>query len=105
MLLLHRARGTARVPCPRPEVVAACRRYFGPDYTKGGKDCDEYPFATTYEGSAQADHDPFAEKLNYSAMPVNARQSQDAGILLGQFMTKNRIVDGPEGGLIVKITS
>ncbi|MFH8378880.1 hypothetical protein ACH4A7_35765 [Streptomyces cyaneofuscatus] len=96
---------TARRKENRSKAVAACRRYFGPDYTKGGKDCDEYPFATTYEGAAQAENDPFAEKLNYSVMPVNARQNQDAGILLGQFMTKNRIIDGPEDGFIVKITS
>ncbi|MBT2381927.1 hypothetical protein [Streptomyces sp. ISL-111] len=37
--------------------------------------------------------------------PAEPLLSQDAGILLGQFMTKNRIIDGPEDGFIARITS
>lgn len=89
----------------RSRAVSNCRRYFGADYTKGGKDCDEYPFATTYEGAAQAEYDPHSEKLNFSVLPVDATQNQDAGRILGHFLTKNRIIDGPDDGFLVKITS
>ncbi|NUK52298.1 hypothetical protein HRW14_18845 [Streptomyces lunaelactis] len=89
----------------RAKALSNCRRYFGPDYTQGGKDCDEYPFATTYEGAAQADHDPHAEKLNFSVLPVDSTQNQNAGRMLGQFLTRNRIIDGPEDGFLVKISS
>ncbi|NUL01932.1 hypothetical protein HRW07_01420 [Streptomyces lunaelactis] len=89
----------------RAKAISNCRGHFGANYIQGGRDCDEYPFATTYEGAAQADYDPHAEKLNFSVLPVDSMQNQDAGRLLGQFSTQNRIIDGPEDGLLVKISS
>ncbi|MEW2161128.1 hypothetical protein AB0950_38865 [Streptomyces sp. NPDC007189] len=87
-------------------AVSSCRRYFGADYTDHGtKDCDEFPFQSTYEGCAQAEFDPHAEKNNFSVLPVISRQNQDAGILLAQFYKKNRIIDGMDDGFLIKITS
>ncbi|MGX1885781.1 NucA/NucB deoxyribonuclease domain-containing protein [Streptomyces sp. NPDC055287] len=88
----------------RARAVTNCRRHFGPSYTDGGKQCDEFPFATTYEGCAQAEYDPHVEKNNFSVLPVNSAENRDAGILLSQFYTKNRLLDGMDDGFIVKIS-
>ncbi|MBT2400870.1 NucA/NucB deoxyribonuclease domain-containing protein [Streptomyces sp. ISL-100] len=88
----------------RARAVTSCRRHFGPNYTDGGKQCDEYPFATMYEGCAQAEYDPHAEKNNFSVLPVTGDENRDAGILLSQFYTKNRLIDGMDDGFIVKIS-
>jgi len=46
---------------------------WGNNYASGGKECDEIPFATTYQGAAQAllKYDPQqkAPKNNFSARP------------------------------------
>ncbi|MGI5479456.1 NucA/NucB deoxyribonuclease domain-containing protein [Streptomyces lavendofoliae] len=89
----------------RARAVTNCRSHFGANYTDGGKECDEYPFATTYEGCAQSEYDPRAPKKNFSVMPVLAAQNSDAGTLLGQFYKKNRIMDGMDDGFTVKITT
>ncbi|WP_455568674.1 NucA/NucB deoxyribonuclease domain-containing protein [Streptomyces niveus] len=77
----------------------ACRRHFGPDYTAGGKDCGEYPFATTYEGAAGSLYDPEQLRNNFSVMALDSTQNQAAGTLLGQFLTTSRLIDGPDGRL------
>ncbi|MFE4869545.1 RICIN domain-containing protein [Streptomyces sp. NPDC056682] len=87
----------------RAVAVRECTRYWGPNYTDGGKECDEFPFATTYEGSALEEYDVHAEKLNYSAMPLDGTQNGAAGNLLSGFYTSNRIIDGPEDGFTVSI--
>ncbi|MGE6726163.1 NucA/NucB deoxyribonuclease domain-containing protein [Streptomyces niveus] len=81
----------------------ACRRHFGPDYTAGGKDCGEYPFATTYEGAAGSLYDPEQLRNNYSVMALDSTQNQAAGTLLGQFLTTSRLIDGPDDGFLVQI--
>ncbi|QLE75267.1 hypothetical protein FGW37_30020 [Streptomyces rectiverticillatus] len=83
----------------RSTAIATCVRYFGEDYAKdsdgtGKKDCDEFPFATSYEGAAQAEFNSDAKRDNYSALPLNNRENRAAGIILGQFLKKNRVVDG-----------
>jgi hypothetical protein len=88
----------------RVVAVRECTRYWGPNYTDGGKECDEFPFATTYEGSALEEYDVHAEKLNYSAMPLDGTQNGAAGNLLSGFCTSNRIIDGLEDGFMVGIT-
>ncbi|TXL83297.1 hypothetical protein EW053_37370, partial [Streptomyces sp. IB2014 016-6] len=88
----------------RAQAVNACRRHFGPDYTAGGKDCDEYPFATTYEGAAGSLYDPEQLPNNYSVMALDSTQNQAAGTLLGQFLTKARLIDGPDDGFLVADT-
>ncbi|MFD5557798.1 NucA/NucB deoxyribonuclease domain-containing protein [Streptomyces sp. NPDC127068] len=89
----------------RARAVSTCRRYYGADYATGGKECDEYPFATTYQGCAEAEYNVYAEKKNFSAMPVPRDDNGSAGTLLGQFYKKNRVIDGPDDGFLVKITS
>ncbi|MGD9486063.1 NucA/NucB deoxyribonuclease domain-containing protein [Streptomyces sp. TRM70308] len=89
----------------RAKAVAQCKRHFGENYTAGGKECDEYPFASTYQGAAEADHDPDAKKFNYSVKPVPAAQNKAAGDLLRGFYAKNRVLDGYEDGFWVQIVS
>ncbi|MGW0549176.1 NucA/NucB deoxyribonuclease domain-containing protein [Streptomyces altiplanensis] len=55
--LLHRTVTRARIDKNRAVAVKQCKGYWGPNYTSGGKECDEYPFASTYEGAAQAEED------------------------------------------------
>ncbi|MFI9152619.1 hypothetical protein [Streptomyces sp. NPDC053367] len=90
----------------RARALSNCRRYYGTGYSENNtKDCDEFPFATTYEGCAQAEYDPYSEKKNFSVRPVIKKQNSDAGLLLAQFYKKNRIIDGMDDGFLVKITS
>ncbi|WP_455711938.1 hypothetical protein [Streptomyces decoyicus] len=53
----------------RAEAFKACKAHWGTGYSRGGKlECDEYPFAATYQGAAQAKYDPAAPKTTkYSA--------------------------------------
>ncbi|WP_229914412.1 NucA/NucB deoxyribonuclease domain-containing protein, partial [Streptomyces capitiformicae] len=69
------------------------------------RECDEYPFATTYEGSAEPDYDADAKKFNFSVKPIAKADNGAGGNLLLGFYAKNRIIDGMEDGFIVKIVS
>ncbi|ANS68043.1 hypothetical protein SLINC_5819 [Streptomyces lincolnensis] len=92
----------------RNRSVYNCQKYFGEDYaTSAGYDreCDEYPMAATYQGSVWSDHDGLAEPGNFSVMALKKEHNQAAGNLLGQFYNKNRILDGPDDGFLVEITS
>ncbi|MFK8909815.1 NucA/NucB deoxyribonuclease domain-containing protein [Streptomyces sp. YS-3] len=87
----------------RRRSVYNCTKYFGDDYAKNGDQCDEYPFASTYQGAVGADYDPHQLRDNFSVMPVPGDQNRDAGILLGQFYDKNRVLDGPDDGFWMEI--
>lgn len=88
----------------RSRSVYNCTKYFGDTYSQGGtKECDEYPFATTYQGAAGSDYDPRQDPNNFSVMPVAKAENGAAGTLLGQYYTLNRIIDGPDDGFMVAI--
>ncbi|WP_329316616.1 hypothetical protein OG723_40685 (plasmid) [Streptomyces sp. NBC_01278] len=87
----------------RAVSVRECKRYWGANYTDGGKECDEFPFASTYEGSAIDEYDPHVEKNNFSVLPIPGDQNGAGGTLLRGFYNANRIIDGLEDGFIVKI--
>lgn len=55
----------------RETAVRACQLYF-PLYPTLGQDCDEYPFATTFQGAAAAGD-------NYSVRAVTSSDNQLAG--------------------------
>ncbi|MGW6257048.1 NucA/NucB deoxyribonuclease domain-containing protein [Streptomyces sp. NPDC055085] len=86
-------------------VHRLCKRYWGPNYTNGGKECDEYPFASTYEGAAQHDYDADARAFNFSAKPIPGDDNQAGGSILKSFYAKNRIIDGTDDGFTVKIVT
>ncbi|WKK22105.1 RICIN domain-containing protein [Streptomyces olivoreticuli] len=89
----------------RDVAIQNCKRYYGDGYSEGNtKDCDEYPFASTYEGAAQSEFNPEARRNNFSVLPVIKKQNSDAGTLLKGFYTKNRIIEGTDDGFLVGIT-
>jgi hypothetical protein len=100
---LHRTVSSARIDKNRYEAVKQCKRYWGDNYASGGKECDEYPFASTYEGAAEPSYDPDAKKFNFSAKPIPRDDNQAGGLILKSFYAKNRIIDGLEDGFIVKV--
>ncbi|MGW3632313.1 NucA/NucB deoxyribonuclease domain-containing protein [Streptomyces sp. NPDC005122] len=101
---LHRTVSAARIDKNRTAAVKQCKRYWGANYTNGGtKECDEYPFASTYEGAAENYYDPEAIKFNFSAKPIAKDDNQAGGLILKSFYGKERIIDGLNDGFIVKI--
>ncbi|MER6806326.1 MULTISPECIES: NucA/NucB deoxyribonuclease domain-containing protein [Streptomyces] len=103
---LHRLVNKTRKNDNRKAAIKQCKRYWGANYAQGGKlECDEYPFATTYEGAAQADHDSEAKKFNFSVKPIPEKENGAGGNILLSFYAKNRIIDGMDDGFIVKIKS
>ncbi|MFC8920419.1 hypothetical protein ACFT5C_32220 [Streptomyces sp. NPDC057116] len=66
----------------RAVAVRECIRAWGANNTDGSKECDESPFATTYEGSAASKFDMHTEKDNFSVLPVPGAQNGAAGNLL-----------------------
>jgi hypothetical protein len=52
-----------------------------------GKSCDEYPFASTWQGAKHSGGD-------FSRRMVNARQNTDAGQALKGFYTYSRVLEG-----------
>ncbi|MYS41292.1 hypothetical protein GTY23_08595 [Streptomyces sp. SID5998] len=102
---LHRTVNSARIDKNRAEAVKQCKRYWGANYASGGKECDEYPFASTYEGAAQSQYDPDAKKFNFSVKPIARNDNQAGGLILQSFYAKNRIIDGLEDAFVVKVLS
>jgi hypothetical protein len=77
----------------RTLVVATCQDKFGPP--QAGMDCDEYPFASTYEGGFG--WDPRLPNKNFSVRYVNFSQNRSAGGQLAAWLTANRVLDGQFG--------
>ncbi|MEV4452463.1 NucA/NucB deoxyribonuclease domain-containing protein [Streptomyces mirabilis] len=102
---LHRTVSATRRDSNRKAAVKQCRRYWGANYTNGGKECDEYPFATTYEGAAEHDYDPEVRKFNFSVKPIPKDDNRAGGNLLQGFYGNNRTIDGDNDGFIVKIVT
>lgn len=97
---------TARYKKNRSYAEDTCVAQWGANYSQGQTlDCDEYPFATTYEGCAQHDYDPNAPVDNYSAMPLDKSQNRSAGSQLDNFLVWNRVlVTQSDDGFYVTIS-
>ncbi len=103
---LHRTVSAARNDRNRAAAVKQCKRYWGANYTQSGAlECDEYPFASTYEGAAEPEFDADAKKFNFSAKPIAKDDNKAGGLILKSFYAKNRIIDGMDDGFIVKIVT
>ncbi|MGW0538109.1 hypothetical protein [Streptomyces sp. NPDC003032] len=97
---------TARRKENRNTAVYNCRKYFGENYSDGGrKECDEFPFATTYQGAAEWKHNPRADRYNFSVKALPKKANGAAGTLLRDYYNLNRMIDGPDDGFLMKITS
>ncbi|MGW2410137.1 NucA/NucB deoxyribonuclease domain-containing protein [Streptomyces sp. NPDC001739] len=98
---LHRLypdRDKSRYRANRRTAVSMCVTYWGKDYATsdpaGPRECDEYPFASTYEGAGQHSKEPSAPKDNFSALPIPKDQNKAGGTILALFYDKNRILNG-----------
>ncbi|MEO3978052.1 hypothetical protein [Streptomyces sp. CAU 1734] len=90
--LFHDAKRRAR---NRAAAVRTCVQHWGQNYTDGGtKQCDEFPFATTYQGAAQKKDEPSALADNFSALPIPKSDNEAGGNMLAQFYDKYRVLDG-----------
>jgi hypothetical protein len=67
---------------------ATCYRTF-PPADRVGRECDEFPFATTAQGA-------FAGNRNYSVRPVSPRDNQVAGNILRDWYSNDRILAGDQ---------
>ena len=78
--------------------IAGNRRVACKGVTIGaGQSCDEYPFASTYQGAA------LVPKADYRSQALSAAQNSKVGSILGSFLLKNRIMDSDP--FYVSITS
>jgi hypothetical protein len=79
----------------RRTSVAGCVRKWGADYTKrpDGRtnDCDEYPFAATYEGSFTVTDNMLR---SYAVRPVLSAHNQKVGSRLAIFVAEDHLLDG-----------
>jgi hypothetical protein len=76
----------------RRRVPKTCRLYWGPKYTANKtKQCDEYPFATTYENSARVDA---TTSYDYAVRPIKKEHNETAGFPYGAWLGADRILDG-----------
>lgn len=87
----------------RREAIKVCTAV-DPDYASKGLQCDEYPFASTYEGAAQSIYEPDKPKKNFSALAVPKNDNQKAGSQLATYYN-NRIIDGEYDGFYVQTIS
>ncbi|MGW7210024.1 NucA/NucB deoxyribonuclease domain-containing protein [Streptomyces sp. NPDC054837] len=95
---------TARRKKNRSRSVWNCIKYYGTNYAADGKECDEFPFASTYQGSTGYEHDYRQDPLNFSVQAIDGTSNGAGGTLLAQFYDLNRLIDGPDDGFLVKIT-
>lgn len=83
-----------RIQASRRKINRVCRQEWGANWRKGPNntvlECDEYPFATTYENSALVyDDGPYS----YAVRPVQREHNGAAGNFYGQWMSSDRILD------------
>lgn len=84
---LTRLADKAQAQVNRDVSTAICRR-LDPTYGRAkGTDCDEYPFASTYEGAARAHGDS-------SVMILPAGDNRSSGSRLGNWYAIDRVLDG-----------
>jgi hypothetical protein len=72
----------------RNESIRQCKIFFGQKYSRGGRDCDEYPYASTAEGSKTGG----VGTAHYAAQPLDGPQNQKAGSRLNSFFNDQRIL-------------
>jgi hypothetical protein len=74
----------------RTKSVKTCHLEYGP--TPEQKDCDEYPFASTYEGSLAQPLGP--DNYNFSVRYIDRSDNRRVGSWLGKWYVKDRILQG-----------
>lgn len=77
----------------RSKVVKECKRLYGANYTDGGNDCDEYPFASTYEGANRIPS-TWNPDATFAVMALNGSQNKSAGSTLLAFYNRDHMLHG-----------
>jgi hypothetical protein len=93
---LHRLMDSGKRDANHAASQAICRSVWGANYTTGGRECDEYPFQSVYEGSSTSTAGNPA-RWNGSARPISATHNSNGGNHLKLFYGLNRILDENEG--------
>ncbi|MFE9647156.1 NucA/NucB deoxyribonuclease domain-containing protein [Streptomyces sp. NPDC006365] len=86
----------------RANAIAECVAA-DPDYASKGLDCDEYPFASTFEGTARADYEEGYPQKNWSARALGLSSNRSAGAQLNTYYQRNRILHGENDGYYLQI--
>lgn len=84
--LLERTTDQALIKAQRDRSKYQCGKWWG-EPNPPGKDCDEYPFASSYQGSYSTEND-------YSVLYVDSAQNQLEGSRRGGWYTADRILEG-----------
>ncbi|MEQ4306206.1 hypothetical protein ABNF97_33300 [Plantactinospora sp. B6F1] len=78
----------------RTKVQAECVRLFGPNYTVGPngviRDCDEYPFASTYQS---ANFDTVGTATTWAVKALDRSHNRSAGSILGEYYVLDHRLD------------
>jgi hypothetical protein len=78
----------------RTRVQAECVRLFGANYTQGPngviRDCDEYPFASTYQS---ANYDTVGTASTWAVKALDRSHNRSAGSILGDYYVLDHILD------------
>ncbi|MFE7133410.1 NucA/NucB deoxyribonuclease domain-containing protein [Streptomyces sp. NPDC057638] len=92
---LHRLIDPKKQDSNRDKSIKMCKEIWG-DYSGTRLQCDEYPFASTHEGSAKGDN-------KYSVRLIDKTDNEEGGRMLNSMYTLNRVLDGDP--FYLKITS
>ncbi|MDQ8704866.1 DNRLRE domain-containing protein [Streptomyces sp. LHD-70] len=92
---LHRlvsSQDETRYDANRNVVTSLCNSGAVPGGPAAGKDCDEYPFASTTEGAARYKYEGDQYKDDFSARYIDSSENQEAGSRLGAWYQNDRIL-------------
>ncbi|MFI1537647.1 NucA/NucB deoxyribonuclease domain-containing protein [Streptomyces anandii] len=83
---LHRMIDKDKQAANRAKSISECKKVWG-DYSGTGLECDEYPFASTKEGSTKGDN-------RFSVRLITGTDNRAGGNRLDAMYTLNRVLDG-----------
>jgi hypothetical protein len=86
------ARNDARIDANRYAAIQECKLNWG-DPLPSGQECDEFPFAITYQGAAAYQYGDSPRPLQWSAKALAATDNREAGNRLSAFLSNDRILD------------
>lgn len=92
---LHRLINKDKQEANRDKSIAECKTVWG-NYAGTGLECDEYPFASTKEGSTKGDN-------RFSVRLIDGSDNRKGGLRINDMYGLNRILDGDP--FYVKITN
>ncbi|MGW7258536.1 NucA/NucB deoxyribonuclease domain-containing protein [Streptomyces sp. NPDC054834] len=81
---LHR--DSTKIDANRKKSISECKKVWG-DYSGSRLECDEYPFASTKEGSTKGDN-------RFSVRLIDGPDNRKGGERLNEMYTLNRMLDG-----------